>query len=281
VTIVGQSAGASSVFLLTASPAAKGLFHRAVIESGPGALSALGGTRTRAAARPRADAEKEGAAYATALGAHSLAELRAMPASAFVITPVPPGTPPSPARPRLGPVVDGRVLVEDPTVTFAAGRQSDVPTITGLNADEGSSAPTYAKLTAEQRQRARDAGLAGVQRVLTERAATAHAPAFAYFFDRVIPWPEHPEFGAFHTSEVPYVFGTIDLLARPWTDVDRTLSSTMMSYWVNFATTGDPNGPGLARWPAFDPAKPMVMRLGERVEPREPLTKERYQELSQ
>jgi len=297
VTIAGQSAGAVSVFLLTASPLAKGLFQRAAIESGPGGLSAMGIASTSGTARPRETAEKDGVAFAERLGAHSLAELRALPASKFV------------GGGRFGPVVDGRVLVEDPAVTFAAGRQNDVPTITGLNADEGSASPTYGKATAEAYRRqieqrfgdraarvlavypagtdeearksqvesSRELGVVGVQRMLGERAKTARTPAFAYFFDRAIPWPEHPEFGAFHTAEVPYVFGTLDVLKRPWTDSDRALSQTMMSYWANFATRGDPNGPGLPNWPAFAQDRQTLMRLGERIEPRAPLPAERIE----
>jgi para-nitrobenzyl esterase len=280
---------------------AKGLFQRAAIESGPGGLAAMGIATGRGVTRPRADAEKEGVAYATKLGASTLAELRALPASKFV------------GGGRFGPVVDGRFLVEETPETFAAGRQNDVPTITGLNADEGSAGPGYGKATAdaykkqvEQRygaraarilatypagtddeahaaaiQSARDAGVAGVERLLTERARSAHAPAFAYYFDRAIPWPERPEFGAFHTAEVPYVFGTLDVLKRPWTDVDRTLSKTMMTYWANFAATGNPNGAGVPTWPAFDPARPTLMRLGEKVEPQTPLPRERYDLLTQ
>ena len=301
VMVAGQSAGAMSVYLLTASPMAKGLFQRAAIESGPGGLASFGVATGRSVARPRADAEKDGVAYATKLGASSLAELRALPASKLV------------GGGRFGPVVDGRFLVEETPETFAAGRENDVPTITGLNADEASAGPGYGKATAdafrkqvEQRygeraarilatypagtdeearaaaiQSARDAGVAGLERLLTERAATAHTPAFAYYFDRAIPWPEHPEFGAFHTSEVPYVFGTLDVLKRPWTDVDRALSQTVMRYWINFATTGDPNGAGVPRWPAFDPAHPTLMRLGEKVEPQTPLPRERYDLLTQ
>jgi len=295
VTVAGQSAGAMSVFLLTASPMARGLFQRAVIESGPGGLASFGVGTSRSVARARADAEKEGVVFAERLGAHSLAELRALPASKLI------------GGGRFGAVIDGRFLVEDPAETFAAGRQNDVPTLTGLNADEGSASPTYGKATAdayrkqvEQRygeraaqvlaaypagsdeearrsqiESGRDLGVAGLQRLLDERARTAKTPAFAYYFDHAIPWPEHPEFGAFHSSEVPYVFGTLDVLKRPWTDVDRTLSQTVMSYWTNFATAGDPNGAALPRWPAFTPEQPTIMRLGAQIEPRAPMTKER------
>jgi len=252
VTIAGQSAGAMSVFLLTASPRAKGLFHRAIIESGPGALASFGVATSRDVARPLADAEREGAAFAEGKGARTAAELRALSASTVL---APPGRPA-----RFGPVVDGALLRDG----FAPGAGGDVPTIAGMNADEGSFAPSYA---ASDKSPAREAGLAALRAVLAERAATAHAPAFMYYFDRAIPWPERPEFGAFHTAEVPYVFGTLDALPRPWTDVDRRLSATMMGYWVNFAARGDPNGAGLPAWPAFDPRDPKVMELGERVAP--------------
>jgi para-nitrobenzyl esterase len=300
VTVAGQSAGAMSVYLLTASPMAKGLFHRAVIESGPGGLAAMGIPTGSGVARPRADAEADGVRYATSLGARNLAALRRLPASRFVG---------GGAGIRFGPIVDGRFLTENPAETFAGGRQNDVPTITGLNADEGSASPTYGRMTAEafrqqvterwgerasrflavypaatdadarraQIESGRDAGVAGVQRLLIERAATARTPAYAYYFDRVIPWPERPEFGAFHTSEVPYVFGTLDKLKRPWTDVDRRLSQTVMGYWINFAATGDPNGDGLPRWPGFTPQQPVLLRLGEQIEPKEPLAPQRLE----
>ena len=300
VTVAGQSAGAMSVYLLTASPMARGLFQRAVIQSGPGGLAAMGVATGSGVVRPRADAEADGIKYANAIGARNLSELRRLPASKFVG---------GGAGVRFGPVIDGRFLTENPAGTFAAGRQNDVPTITGLNADEGSASPTYGRMTAEQfraqaTQRlgerasrfleaypaatdaearraqiesARDAGVAGFQRLLTERAASARTPAYAYYFERVIPWPERPEFGAFHTSEVPYVFGTLDKLRRPWTDVDRKLSQTVMSYWINFAAKGDPNGEGLPPWPVFTPQQPVLLRLGERIEPKEPIPAQRLE----
>ena len=300
VMVAGQSAGAMSVYLLTASPMARGLFQRAAIESGPGGLAAMGVATGRGVARPRADAERDGARYAGLLGAKNLAELRKLPASKFVG---------GGGGIRFGPVVDGRFLTENPAETFAAGRQNDVPTITGLNADEGSASPTYGRATAEQfKQQAtqrygekatdflatypaateeearraqiesgRDAGIAGVHQLLIERAKTARTPAYGYYFDHAIPWPDKPQFGAFHTSEVPYVFGTLDKLQRPWTDVDRKLSATMMSYWVNFATSGDPNGFGVPTWPAFTATRPTLLRIGERIGPMEPLPSKRLE----
>jgi Carboxylesterase type B len=286
VTIAGQSAGAMSVALLTVSPLAKGLFQRAIVESGPGGLAAMGVAGARGMARPLADAERDGEAFATAKKATSIAALRALPVSEFVRAPG-----------RFGPDVDGYFLLDDMASLVAAGKVNDVPMLTGLNADEGSASATYGKMTAEQfRQQstqryadranaflarypassdddarksqiasAREAGIAGVQQLLTERARTARTPSFAYYFNRAIPWPDRPEFGAFHTSEVPYVFGTLDVLPRPWTDFDRRLSEVVMGYWVNFATRGDPNGPDLQKWPAFEPGKPSFMELGLKV----------------
>jgi para-nitrobenzyl esterase len=300
VMVAGQSAGAMSVYLLTASPMAKGLFQRAAIESGPGGLAAMGVATGRGVARPRADAEQDGLRYATALGAKNLAELRKLPASRFVG---------GGGGVRFGPVVDGRFLVENPAETFAAGRQNDVPTIEGLNADEGSASPTYGRQTAEQFRQAitqrygeraprflavyptateaqarwaqiesgRDAGIAGVQQLLLERAKTSRTPAYGYYFDHAIPWPDKPQYGAFHTSEVPYVFGTLDKLQRPWTDVDRKLSATMMSYWTNFATSGDPNGFGIPTWPAFSAQSPTLLRIGDQIAPMHPLPRERLE----
>jgi para-nitrobenzyl esterase len=79
---------------------------------------------------------------------------------------------------------------------------------------------------------------------------------------------------------VPYVFGTLDQLRRPWTDVDRRLSATMMSYWANFATTGDPNGAGLPQWPAFTATNPVLLDIGDTIAPHPQLSAERFKEFS-
>ena len=78
-----------------------------------------------------------------------------------------------------------------------------------------------------------------------------------------------PNRGAIHTAEIPYALGNA---ARTWTDADRKLSEIMTSYWVNFATSGDPNGNGLPEWPQFLPQYGIAIMLGDRVEPVQTLT---------
>ena len=283
VTIAGQSAGASAVHALTASPLAKGLFHRAIAESG----SSIGRR-----SRELAETEKDGVKFAEAKGAHTIADIRAIPAKDLMG---------GGGGIRFGVVVDGWFLPADIAAIIAQGKQHDVPILTGLTADEGSASPTYGNLkpdefwkqaqqrfgdlaetfqklypsgdqtqsAASQKQSAREQGMVSMYHWAADRARTSKAKAWTYYFSRGIPWPEQPQFGAFHTSEVPYVFGNLSLLNRPWQPVDRQLSATMMGYWVNFATTGDPNGAGLPAWPAFEKNKRLTMELGEKPGPRQ------------
>jgi para-nitrobenzyl esterase len=277
VSIAGQSAGASSVHALTASPLAKGLFHRAIAESGSGV-----GRRTRSLP----EAENDGLKFAESKGAHSIRELRAMSAKDL-----------TGGGMRFGPIVDGWFLPADVSAIFAQGKQNDAPTLTGLTADEGSASPNYGNLKAgdfkkqaqqrfgdlaetflklypsdddaqsgiSQRQSAREQGMISMRLWAAERARTNKAKAWTYYFSRAIPWPEQPQYGAFHSSESPYVFGNLKLMNRPWEPIDRRLSETMMAYWVNFATAGDPNGKGLPQWLAFDAKNPITMELGEKT----------------
>ena len=286
VTIAGQSAGAAAVHTLTASPLAKGLFQRAIAESGSGV-----DRRTKELAA----SEQDGVKWAETKGATSLKELRAKSAADLM------------GGARFGPVVDGWFLPADTAAIFAQGKQNDVPMLTGLTADEGSSNAAYGKVKAEdftkqvqqrfgaqadaflklypsndqtqsglaQKQSARDQGLISMYLWATERAKTSQAKAYTYYFTRGIPWPDHPEFGAFHTGDLPYFFATLKHLDRPWEAVDRKLSEAASSYWANFAKTGNPNGKGLPNWPAFEATQQVTMELGEKVGARPVAEKEK------
>ena len=294
VTIAGQSAGAMAVYLLTAAPPAKDLFHRAIVQSGPGGLASFGLSSTHALARPLSEAETDGTEFAEARGASSLQELRAMSVDELTAGPAAGGGPL-----RFGPVIDGAFLPDSVPAIYARGTQHDVPMLMGFNADEPSAFPGYGKATIEsfreaanerygesaeaflalyptdtdaeaghaQKTSQRDLAAVAIEQLAAERAQTAKADLYLYYFERGIPWPERPEFGAFHTAEVPYFFNTLDMLDRPWESLDRRLADTMSSYWVHFASHGNPNGAELPEWPAYDGQDVRFMRLGERVAP--------------
>lgn len=273
VTIFGQSAGAISVAHLMRSPLAKGLFARAIAQSGPGLLgrNALGGGATLA------DREAAGAKYIESKGAKTLAEMRALPAAVFF----------APTGGRGGVTVPNSPF-NDGWVLTALPPSDQVPLIVGFVADDigvatagfGATAkPSLASYESDARRVYSDQASAFLKlypatsdadrdraRVSLDLWAAEQQKVtrriYTYYFDRAIPWPAHPEFGAFHTGEVPYVFKTIAKIDRPWEAVDKTVAETVSSYWANFGKSGDPNGPGLPRWPTYAPGSHMTMQLG-------------------
>ncbi len=285
VTVFGDSAGSSSISNLMGSPRAKGLFQRAVGESGAWMGLSLTATRTLA------EAEQAGVKIAEGFNVHSLEELRAKPAEDLLK-----------GGRGGGPVVDGWFLPEDVGTIFAEGKQNDVPMLGGSNKDEGTfflqpttaekfiersrmrygaQADAFLKLypatTDEEANASQFAAfrdeLAFVMRVWARaQTKTGHSKAFLYYFTHDPPPPAGATArggfgsGATHGAEAQYVFQNL-LPPRAWTDLDHQVSDMLSSYWVNFAAKGDPNGKGLSKWPAFDDRKsdrPMV--LGDQAE---------------
>ncbi len=268
VTIGGQSAGSMSVNYLVASPLAKGLFKRAIAESGSAVLK--NAARNQATL---ATAESQGLDLAKKAGISALAAMRAMNDEAIRKQfPV-----------RFGPVIDGYVLPEPISTIFAAGRQNHVSFMTGWNGDEGGIAYTskevFIKKAQEQYGLAADTfltyfpasteeaskhsqsvynldmsfALSGYKWANTESLA-AGASVYVYNFNRKVPATgEMTRYGAFHTAEVPYMLDNLTYLNnRPLTAADYSLAQLMSAYWVNFVTTGNPNAPGLAAWPTYE-----------------------------
>ena len=285
VTIVGESAGSWSVHTLQATPLARGLFHRAIGESGARS------ERTTVLA----DAEKGGVAFARALGADSLTALRAMPAERLVALPL--------WNTTVN--VDGWVLPDQMRNIFAQQKHSKVPVLIGSNANEMSTLidprtlpasmdnfrkyidarfPGMAEEFAVAYPATRDADIAdallGVlrdetftlpMRTWARMVSAGGENAFLYQFTRVPPGP-NPKWGAYHASEIVYAFNNV--ASQSWVQPpDTRLADQMSAYWVNFAVTGNPNGSGLPTWPAYDASIEPYLDLGDTVRQRTHLLK--------
>ena len=289
VTLFGESAGAIAVSQLCVSPLAKGLFQAAISQSGGsfGPVRAGGGAGENM--QPLDAAEKAGAAWAQAQGISGLAALRAMPAEKLLAAT-------QRARGVSWPITDGWVVPDDQHRLYEAGRYHDLPVLIGYNSDEGAtfgapaSQQAYVDSVRQRYGTFADRLLAAypggdtpsakkTARDLTRdtafgwhtwawarlQAKTGKSRVFLYYFD------EHPEypadspragFGSAHASELPYVFRQLREHNRPpATPKDEAMSDMLRTYWTNFAKTGDPNGAGLSRWPAFTSAAPGMLHI--------------------
>jgi para-nitrobenzyl esterase len=281
VTIAGESAGSMAVSGLMVSPLARGLFIRAIGESG----SLLANPTEPCLSLE--EAEVNGESFAKLLGGQTLAELRALPAKTILD-----------AAPGLGyrPIVDGFFLTDQPAKLFAEGKQHDVPLIAGWNKDEGFNFnvakwgdgkkdirhwlkiflgshakralmhyPDTTELAVGQSTRNLGGDLIinhGTWRWLEGQRSTGKADIFRYCFDRAPVTPkdwlgagDNTDAGAFHSCEIPYVFDTLDVFPWQTTSDDRQVSDTIAAYWINFIKTGNPNGKGRSIWPSYREAE--------------------------
>lgn len=276
VTIAGQSAGSMAVHELVASPLAKGLFARAIGQSG---------LADQAYMLKLSVAEGQGVAFARSRNASSIAELRAMPAAALSANQ---GMDPI----RFVPVVDGVLLPGSPPA-------SHVPMLVGFTADEGSALsrnygspdPEILRQLREASFGAEGARFAGLypasndaersesnRQIRRDRAAGAllawagqyaGRPVYAYFWTHKEPGPRADHWRVFHSSEIPYIFRTLDASPeRAFTADDRAISDRISTYWLNFVRSGDPNGAGLPDWPKFDPRAPRIQAIGDATGPQ-------------
>lgn len=300
VTIFGESAGAMSVSTLLATPAARGLFHRAIAQSG--AAEHVMSTTVAAGVT---------AAIMADLGVSTVEELRALPPQALVEagTRVDGAIHSEPGRSahRTGalamvfqPVIDGDWLPEDPLVAVAQGRAADVPLLIGTNLDEwhlfrlmGSGVLEQDELLARLTRVFGDGELAHARysstrpdatpadlwsAVLTDaifripaiRLIEARERATSATYQYLFSWPSSAfdgVLGSCHALEIPFVFGVLDnpgaamiLGAAPDPQL-RELALHMQDAWLAFARTGDPGHDGLPHWPVADTTARPAMRF--------------------
>jgi para-nitrobenzyl esterase len=249
VTIFGESAGGMSVGSLIASPLAKGLFQRAILESGTGVSI---GIHTRDTARVVALKFAE-SLRVSGVNAAAAARLRALSAETILagslhVSP--------PDQPAFFPVVDGWVLPHSVDSTLLNGPANLVPVIAGTNRDEG------------------DEWMAAPTRTFARLISARGVPTYVYMFSRVGEDSANRARGAYHSAEITFVFGRTHPLqpsagSAPY---DSTVAEAMSDYWVSFATTGDPNsGPSAGRWPRwprYDPKTDALLEIGPEIAPR-------------
>ncbi|HEY3797379.1 MAG TPA: carboxylesterase family protein [Caulobacteraceae bacterium] len=283
ITVFGESAGGISVNYLMTSPAAKGLFDKAISESGFG----------RSVPKPLAAAEQSGASFAQTQGvtgtdAAAAAALRAIPADKVLAGTVALGGGASP-----GPILDGQILTQGIAQAFAAGVEAHVPYMEGGNSYEASlfeqmvsAAPAAtlaragdpAKVKAAYGARddldmARDVltdtMITEPDRFLARQMDKQGVPAWVYRFDYVAEANRAKVYGAAHGSEIPFVFA--NLLDHPMTiggrdipastDQDYKVAAAMHAYWVAFAKTGDPDSAGGVAWPRYTNAGDQLLEI--------------------
>ncbi len=285
VTVFGQSSGGTSVSILAQSPLARGLFQRAICQSG-GAMAPIKSAADESPGLIQSLplAEEQGKRFLASLGVKDIKAARALSADAVM-------------KGNSGglpwPVADGETIVGDPYTLYQTGRFNDTPVLVGYTSNDGGLFGSPRKTPAEFEKEVRmnynykeDAAaflaayphataaeasrsardmlrdlLFGTSTWAWARLQTEKGKhkAYLYYFDYGAAPGE-----AGHGAEVAFVFGNLGGWFMPKaTQENVAMSDAVMSYWVNFAANGDPNGPGLPEWPAFDPKEMKAMTFGK------------------
>jgi para-nitrobenzyl esterase len=301
VTIFGFSAGGVSVHSLLTMPTARGLFQKAIVESGGSRDSVL-------TARPMSkdgvdpnypvSAETIGIQFAHSMGVEgtdqaALAKLRALSAAEILRgAPAPAGG--SVPSYETTPILDGKLVTETAETAYKAHRQPRVPLMLGSNSAD--TAGNRIKATTKEQFFARfgqwsaqakaaydpdgstdlatlisrandDFGQAEPARFAARAFAANGSPVYLYRFSYVqTAMRERLRAGTPHGGEIAFVFGTLGTPSfgpppPPPTAEDQAVSRMAQSYWVNFARTGDPNGAALPVWPRYDPSKDLIFEF--------------------
>ena len=252
VMVFGQSAGAGSTQVLSYSPLTKGLMNKAVFHSGSGRSNII---------KPRTKEEimKVGIDFVNYCGYKSPLEMRNMPAYALLtrfeeffgryMMQNPPKDPGQPELP-FAPYVDGDVLTGDYIACAEEGLHNDIYTMLGSTKDDMSSRNKDLPVNIHN----------GAVAWAKRNNELGRKPNYVYYFERELPGDDA---GAFHSCDLWYVHGTLGRCWRPFEECDYKLSETMVSYWTNFAKTGDPNGEGLPEWKPLTKEDKNVMIFGK------------------
>lgn len=292
ITVMGQSSGGVDICLLMASPLARGLFQKAILESGecqstfnkdirtPISVNGIAGTGEGSGERLASD-------LGITNGSDVLAKLRSVPVDAILKAIS------NDRDLHFDAIVDGWVVPEQPAKVFAQSKQAHIPVLIGSNADEATVfGPGPASLSEYRRYLQADTGKFAAQELQAwpassdadvagqylklqnmsfaygawsmARAMTrAQQPAYLYLFTWV-QTGKRASLGAHHGEELPFLN---DTYPSGWgsSDGDQAFGQTLRTYWSNFAKTGDPNSPGLPQWTVFNPTSDHVFSLGQKI----------------
>jgi para-nitrobenzyl esterase len=285
ITVAGQSAGSISVHTLILSPLARGLFQKAIAQSG--------GFPIENSSRQLHAVVSRGEKLSKALGTRNITELRERSAAEIMKA--------SDHFPFF-PVFDGYVLPLDPVEHIKAKKHNDVSLIGGWTLGDASVAGKktmtpvafkeeamslfgtmfndFIKVFPASNQIETDHSLFVYNLCKfavfpTHLLATATTKKVFLYQFTFVPTnkPNFPNYGAFHSADIPYALNTLNKWNRPWEVRDRRLEQTMSTYWVNFARTGDPNGEGLPKWKNYQSVDGVVLELGDQITERSGLFK--------